>query len=46
MYCCFGMGHTREQCWKKNWKGPITTTNYLEVLVNDKEATLVVVEFN
>jgi hypothetical protein len=40
----FGMGRTKEWCWKKNGKGPITTTYYVEVLVNDEEATLV--EFN
>jgi hypothetical protein len=27
-------------CWKKNEKGVATFVNYLEVLVNDGEATL------
>jgi hypothetical protein len=38
---CFGLGHTKDQCWKKFVKGLTTTTNFLEVLVNDEEATLV-----
>jgi hypothetical protein len=29
-----------DQCWKTFAKGPTTTTNFLEVLVNDEEATL------
>jgi hypothetical protein len=37
---CFGSSHIEEHCWKKNGKGPIAITNYLEVLVNDEEATL------
>jgi hypothetical protein len=36
----FGLGHTKEQCWKKNGRGPIVITNYLEVLVDDEETTL------
>jgi hypothetical protein len=35
----FGLGHTEERCWK-NGKGLPATTNYLEVLVNDEDATL------
>lgn len=37
---CFGLGHTEECCWKKNGRGFIAFANYLEVLVNDEEATL------
>ncbi len=37
---CFGLSHIDERCWKKIKKGLPTTTNYLEVLVNDEEATL------
>ncbi len=33
---CFGMGHTKKRCWKKNGKGPIASANYLEVLVDDE----------
>jgi hypothetical protein len=37
---CFGLGHMEDRCWKKSTKGLPTTTNFLEVLVNDEEATL------
>ncbi len=40
---CFlysNMGHTKNRCWKKNDKGPSTSANFLEVLINDEEATL------
>ncbi len=37
----FGLGHTKEHCWKKNGKGLATSTNVLEVLINDVEATLI-----
>jgi hypothetical protein len=30
----------KERRWKKNRKGPTTSTNYLEVLVDDENATL------
>jgi len=36
----YGLGHVEKCCWKKNGKGLLATTNYLEVLVNDEEATL------
>jgi hypothetical protein len=38
----YGMGHTKNKCWKWGKHGKITSTsnNYLEVLVNDEEATL------
>jgi hypothetical protein len=36
----FGLGHTKDQCWKKTTKGHAATTNFLEVLVNDEKATL------
>jgi hypothetical protein len=38
---CFGLGHMENQCWKKFVKGLNAITNFLEVLVNDEEATLV-----
>jgi hypothetical protein len=34
------MGHIEDRLWKKNGKGPFASTNFLEVLVNDEEATL------
>jgi hypothetical protein len=37
---CFGLGHTKYRCWKKSTNGLFTTTNFLEVLVDDEEATL------
>jgi hypothetical protein len=36
----FGLGHTKEQCWKKNGRRLVAITNYLEVLVDDEETTL------
>jgi len=42
--CSFynGLGHLNNQCWKKkNTELPNSTPNYLEVLVNDEEATLI-----
>jgi hypothetical protein len=44
MRCSFynGLGHSEDHCWKKkNTKPSNSTTNYLEVLVNDEEATLI-----
>ncbi len=38
---CSGMGYTEDKCWKKNNKGPSASTNFLEVMVNDEETTLV-----
>jgi hypothetical protein len=40
-YCSI-MGHTEDKCWKhgKDGKMPFATNNYLEVLVNDENATL------
>ncbi len=37
---CFGLGHIENKCWKKFAKGLATTTNFLEVLVNDEEVSL------
>jgi sulfatase maturation enzyme AslB (radical SAM superfamily) len=37
---CFELSHIDERCWKKNKRSFPTTANYLEVLVNDEEATL------
>jgi len=34
------MGHIEDRFWKKNGKGPFASTNFLELLVNDEEATL------
>jgi hypothetical protein len=39
-FFCLGLGHAEERCWKKSTKGLPTTTNFMEVLVNDEEATL------
>jgi len=37
---CNGLGHSKDQCWKKkDTKPPNSTPNYVEVLVNDEEAT-------
>ncbi len=38
---CLGMWHIEDRCWKKNGKGPFTFVNFLEVLINDEEATLI-----
>jgi hypothetical protein len=41
--CSFynGLGHSKDRCWKKKDTKPSNSTaNYLEVLVNDEEATL------
>jgi hypothetical protein len=38
---CLGLGHTDEMCWKKFAKGLLATMNFLEVLVDDEEATLI-----
>jgi hypothetical protein len=40
-FFCLGLGHTKERCWKKTTKGLHAPTNFLEVLVDDEEATLV-----
>jgi hypothetical protein len=39
---CYGMRHIENKCWKQGKDGKTTSTsnNYLEVLVNDEEATL------
>jgi hypothetical protein len=34
------MGHTKDRCWKKNGKDPSTCANFLNMLINYKEATL------
>jgi hypothetical protein len=42
--CSFysGLGHSEDKCWKKlkDGKSPFGTTNFLEVLLNDEEATM------
>jgi hypothetical protein len=35
------MVYVEKKCWKNNIKSEIVATNFLEVLVNDQEATLV-----
>jgi hypothetical protein len=40
-YFCLGLRHVEKKCWKKTTKGLRATTNFLEVLVDDEEATLV-----
>jgi len=38
---CNGLGHSEDHCWKKKDIKPSNSiANYLEVLVNDEEATL------
>ncbi len=38
---CFRLRHMEDMCLKKSAKGLPTTTNFLEVLVDDEEAILV-----
>jgi hypothetical protein len=35
------MGHTKDRCWKNISKDPLAFANFLKVLVNDEEATLI-----
>jgi hypothetical protein len=36
---CGGMGHIEERCWKKkDLKTNATTTNYLEIMIDDEKA--------
>jgi hypothetical protein len=38
---CNGLGHSKDRCWRKKGTKPSNfIANYLEVLVNDEEATL------
>jgi hypothetical protein len=39
---CLGLGHSKDKCWKKpkDGKSHFGTTNFLEVLLNDEEATM------
>ncbi len=39
---CVGLGHSEDRCWKKpkDGKSHFGTTNFLEVLLNDEEATM------
>jgi hypothetical protein len=39
---CSGLGHSEDRCWKKpkDGKSHSGTTNFLEVLLNDEEATM------
>jgi hypothetical protein len=41
-FFCSGLGHSEDRCWKKpkDGKSHSGAANFLEVLVNDKEATL------
>jgi len=35
------MGHIEDKCWRKNGKGPSSSANFLEIMINDEEATFV-----
>jgi hypothetical protein len=35
------MGHTEYMCWRKNGGCHVSSTNFLKVLVNGEEATLI-----
>jgi hypothetical protein len=38
---CNGLRYSEDRCWKKKYTKPFNSiANYLEVLVNDEEATL------
>jgi hypothetical protein len=39
---CSGLGHSEDRCWKKpkDGKSHLGATNFLEVLLNDEEATM------
>jgi len=39
---CSGLGHSEDRCWKRNKDGKAHpgTANFLEILLNDEEATL------
>jgi hypothetical protein len=39
---CSGLGHSEDRCWKKpkDGKSHSGATNFLEVLLNDEEATM------
>jgi hypothetical protein len=39
---CSGLGHSYDKCWKKpkDGKSHFRATNFLEVLLNDEEATM------
>jgi hypothetical protein len=39
---CLRLGHLKDRCWKKpkDGKSHFGTTNFLEVLLNDEEATM------
>jgi hypothetical protein len=39
---CSGLNHLEDRCWKKpkDGKSHSGTTNFLEVLLNDEEATM------
>ncbi len=39
---CAGLGHSEDQCWKKPKDGKVHSgaTNFIEVLLNDEQATL------
>jgi hypothetical protein len=38
---CFGLGHMEDRCYKKSAKRLPTTTNFLEVLVDDEKAAFI-----
>jgi tRNA(Ile2) C34 agmatinyltransferase TiaS len=37
---CGKMVHVEKKCWKNNLKSEIVATNFLDVLVDNKEVTL------
>ncbi len=39
---CVGLGHSEDRCWTKPKDGKVQsgTTNFVEVLLNDEQATL------
>jgi predicted aspartyl protease len=41
-YFCSGLGHSEDRCWKRQKEGKsyLGTANFLEVLLDDEEATL------
>ncbi len=41
-FLCLGLGHSKYKCWKKpkDGKSHSGVTNFLEVLLNDEEATI------
>jgi hypothetical protein len=34
---CSSMGHIENRCWRKNGKGPSSSANFSEIMINDKK---------